>query len=127
MPFQAYKLKDFARWAKKAGLSDSFLYEVIVEMNRGLLGDRLGAHIYKKRIKVNARGKSGGARIIVLFKYGELILFLYGFLKNEQDNITEREARQLRIFSKEFLEFSPSYRESLCIKGELVVVEKNIL
>jgi hypothetical protein len=45
------------------------------EMTRGLLGDRLGAHIYKKRIKLEGRGKSGGARAIVLFRDKDVTFF----------------------------------------------------
>ena len=53
---------------KKERVSDKFLIEVVAEMSRGLLGDRLGANIYKKRIKVDGRGKRGGGRVVVLFK-----------------------------------------------------------
>jgi hypothetical protein len=42
---ERYKLKDFAKWAKKEGISDDELAAVVSEMSRGLLGDRLGAHI----------------------------------------------------------------------------------
>jgi hypothetical protein len=42
---EKYKLKDFARWANKEGISNELLKAVVSEMNRGLLGDRLGAHI----------------------------------------------------------------------------------
>jgi hypothetical protein len=49
---ERYKLKDFAKWAKKEGVSDQALAAVVSEMTRGLLGDRLGARSYKKRIKL---------------------------------------------------------------------------
>ena len=42
---EKYKLKDFARWANKEGISNELLKAVVSEMNRGLLGDKLGAHI----------------------------------------------------------------------------------
>lgn len=121
---EKYKLKDFARWAKKQGIPDSSLVVVITEMNRGLLGDRLGAHIYKKRIKLAGRGKRGGGRVIVLFKVQELALFLYGYLKNEQGNITENEERQLRMFAQQFSKLSPAARSRLCMNGKLLTVEE---
>jgi len=71
-----YKLKDFAKWAKKESISDDALAAVASEVSRGLLGDRLGAHIYKKRIRVEGRGKRGGARAIVLYKDQDVTLFL---------------------------------------------------
>ena len=121
---EKYKLRDFARWAKGQGISDSSLVVVITEMNRGLLGDRLGAHIYKKRIKLAGRGKRGGGRVIVLFKVQELVLFLYGYLKNEQGNITEKEERQLRMFAQQFSKLSPAARSRLCMNGKLLTVEE---
>jgi hypothetical protein len=80
---ERYKLRDFAKWAKKEGISDDELAVVVSEMSRGLLGDRLGAHIYKKRIKVDGRGKRSGARAIVLYKDKDVTLFFYGYLKND--------------------------------------------
>ena len=72
---ERYKLKEFAKWAKKEGVSDQALAAVVSEMTRGLLGDRLGAHIYKKRIKLEGRGKSGGSRAIVLLRDKDVTLF----------------------------------------------------
>ena len=121
---QKYKLKDFAKWAKKERISDDSLIEVIAEMNRGLLGDRLGANVYKKRIKVDGRGKRGGGRVIVLFKYKDVTLLLYGYLKSELGNISESEERQLRIFANEFLKLSPVERTKLTKEGKLITIEE---
>ena len=68
---QKYKLPDFAKWAKKAEVTDEALNDALAEMERGLLGDRLGANIYKKRISIKGRGKSGGARTLLVFKESE--------------------------------------------------------
>jgi hypothetical protein len=120
---EKYKLKDFARWANKEGISNELLKAVVSEMNRGLLGDRLGAHIYKKRIGVDGRGKRGGARIIVLFKAKELTLFIYGYLKNDQADISPNEEKQLRIFANYFLNTSAKERLGLIAKGRLLEIE----
>ena len=56
---EKYKLKDFARWAKRERISDKSLIEVIGEMSRGLLGDRLGA-IYTKS-ESRLMGEENGA------------------------------------------------------------------
>lgn len=121
---EKYKLKDFAKWAKKERISDKSLVEAVAEMTRGLLGDRLGANIYKKRIKIEGRGKRGGGRVIVLFKDKDVTVFLYGYLKNEQGNISESEERQLRIFANEFSKLSPVDRAKLRMEGKLVVIEE---
>ena len=121
---EKYKLKDFAKWAKKERVSDKSLMEVVTEMSRGLLGDRLGASIYKKRIKIEGRGKRGGGRVIVLFKDRDVTLFLYGYLKNEQGNISENEERQLRIFANEFSKLSPLDRAKLRMERKLITIEE---
>ena len=120
---ERYKLRDFAKWAKKEGISDDELAVVVSEMSRGLLGDRLGAHIYKKRIKVDGRGKRGGARAIVLYKDKDVTLFLYGYLKNDQANISQNEERQLRLFASEFMRLSSPERARLKTQGKLIAIE----
>lgn len=59
---EIYKLRDFARWAGKEGILDDVLRECVKEMERGLLGNKLGAHVFKKRLGLSGRGKRGGAR-----------------------------------------------------------------
>ena len=118
-----YKLKDFAKWAKKEGISDDELAVVVSEMSRGLLGDRLGAHIYKKRIKVDGRGKRGGARAIVLYKDKDVALFLYGYLKNDQADLSQNEEKQLRLFASEFMRLSSAERTRLKAQGKLIPIE----
>jgi hypothetical protein len=59
---ERYKLRDFAKWAKKKGLTDRELGVTLDEMERGLLGVQLGAGIYKKRIGADGKGKRGSTR-----------------------------------------------------------------
>lgn len=119
-----YKLKDFAKWARKVRISDQNLSQVIMEMNRGLLGDRLGANVYKKRVKIDGRGKSAGGRVVILYKNNNLSLFLYGFLKNEQENISRKEEQQLRVFANEFIKLSVVERIKLIAEGKLIAIEE---
>jgi hypothetical protein len=120
---ERYKLRDFAKWAKKEGISDDELAVVVSEMSRGLLGDRLGAYVYKKRIKVEGRGKRGGARAIVLYKDKDVTLFLYGYLKNDQADISQNEEKQLRLFASEFIRRSSAERARLKTQGKLIAIE----
>lgn len=120
---ERYKLRDFAKWAKKEGILDDELAVVVSEMSRGLLGDRLGAHIYKKRIKVDGRGKRGGARAIVLYKDKDVTLFLYGYLKNDQADISQNEEKQLRVFASDFMKLSSADRARLKTQGKLIAIE----
>jgi hypothetical protein len=120
---ELYKVKDFAKWAKKVGISDRVLLDTVLEMNRGLLGDRLGAHVYKKRLGIDGRGKRGGGRVVLLYRTDDVALFLHGYLKNENDEISENEVRQLRLFAQQFLVLSPTERSRLRGEGKLILLE----
>lgn len=120
---EKYKLRDFAKWLVKQRLTDLDLNRVVDEMEKGLLGDRLGAHVYKKRVPLSGRGKRGGARCIVLYKKGNLVLFIYGYAKNEKSDLSSQEAVQLRIFSKAFFKLSKQERLKKCGQGALIRIE----
>ena len=100
------------------------LNKVLEEMGRGLLGDRLGADVYKKRVGAGGRGKSGGVRTVVLFKKDELAVFLYGYAKNEKGNLTLNEEGQLRIFAKGFMKLSPAKRGKLVADRVLIKLKE---
>lgn len=51
----------------------------------------LGANLYKVRIARPGRGKSSGFRTLLVYKYAYRAIFLYGFAKNERDNISSSE------------------------------------
>ncbi len=120
---ELYKIRDFAKWAKKVGISDRALLDTVLEMDRGLLGDRLGAHVYKKRLGVDGRGKRGGGRAVLLYRSEDVALFLHGYLKNENDEISENEVSQLRLFAQQFLVLSRAERTILRAEGKLIALE----
>lgn len=120
----SYKTKRFARWAKSERLSDENLDHALEEMERGLTGDSLGSYIFKKRVALAGRGKRGGARTIVIFKQGDVALFVYGYAKNDKADLTNREEEQLRIFAKGFMTLTQSERSAKLEAGELFVVKR---
>jgi hypothetical protein len=124
---RVFKNKDFHKWAKKLKINDSFLLKAVEEMKNGLYEAKLGAGLFKKRLAYGSRGKSGGARTLLVFKKGNFSLFLYGFQKNEIDNITEKEKSALKDLAKTYLEFSPEqfdiaikHRELIEVKNEKI-------
>jgi hypothetical protein len=73
-----YKLKDFARWAKKSRIADWKLCTV----------------------------------------------FLYGYSKNEIDNLEDSELESLRIFGKELLRMTSAELEQKAKQGFLIKLEE---
>ena len=66
----------------------------------------LGAGLYKIRIRRKYQGKSGGYRTLLIFKKDKLILYVYGFSKNEKDNIEQDELKFFKKLSKDILMMS---------------------
>lgn len=103
---QIFQLKSFKRWAEDEGLTDSDLLKVIEEMEAGSLGSNLGGNVFKKRIALRNRGKSGGARTIIAYKSDEKAFFVVGFAKNEKDNIDKKEETALKRLAKELFSYT---------------------
>ena len=91
MKYRAFVTISFARWLRKSPLSERDLCDAIREMIAGLIDANLGGHLFKKRVAAPGRGKSGSARVLVGTNLGDRWFFLYGFEKNERDNINDRE------------------------------------
>lgn len=119
MNTKIYKQRDFTKWAKKEKIPDYKLIAAIDEIERGVADVRLGAGLYKKRIATANRGKSGGARTLIAYKEGDRAFFVHGFCKNEVDNITSYELKQLKMYAKLLLSLSPEGIIRLCNIGQL--------
>ena len=75
--------------AEKSGLTDLQLAVAVKEIEQGLYEAKIG-DIYKKRVARLGMGKSGGWRVLVACKVGIAWFFIYGFSKNELDNIDNK-------------------------------------
>jgi hypothetical protein len=96
---RVFKTKWFSRWARKQGVEDAALLTAVAEMAAGLVDADLGGHVVKKRIPLPGRGKRGGARCIVAYWSDHHTFFVYGFAKNERDNIDADELEAFRILA----------------------------
>ena len=93
------KNKFFARWARKNGISDKVLNEAIAEFESGLFEASLGNHLFKKRIALAGKGKSGGTRTILFYQKGKKLVFCFGFEKSKQGNLADSEEKLLQKLS----------------------------
>ena len=118
-----YKNKLFHKWMKTVSLSDSNLVKAVEEMEEGLYEANLGGNIYKKRMSVKGKGKSGGVRTIIAFKVRGKAIFIYGFAKNKRDNITHREEEALKALAKVYFSYSEDQINHAVKIGELIEVK----
>lgn len=100
------KTKWFSKWAKKYKISDNKLLEGINNIQSRLSVNNLGSHIYKVRISRSGKGKSGGFRTILVYNKNDRAIFLYGFGKNEQENISKTELSYFKKIGRDLLKLS---------------------
>ena len=98
-----YKTKVFDRWANEQGLTDQSLCQAVKEMSTGLIDADLGGGLYKKRVARTGQGKSGGFRTLVATNKGDRWIFVFGFAKNERDNINKKEQESLKVLANQLL------------------------
>ncbi len=117
-----FKLKLFNKWAKKETLTENLLKQAIREMEQGLVDADLGGHVYKKRIGIQGRGKRGGVRTIIAFKIEEKAFFMYGFAKNQRDNIETNQFKALKILANKLLNYNDDDLKTAIKRGEIIEV-----
>ena len=118
-----FKNKAFHRWVKETELSDSELKEAVDEISNGLYEANLGGNVFKKRVALDGRGKSGGARTIVAFRNDKHTFFVYGYAKNVRSSISEREEIVLKKLAKLYFSYSDEQLAQAIRVGELVEVK----
>ena len=101
-------------------VTDHDLIAATEEMADGLIDADLGGHIVKKRIPLQGRGKSSGARTIVATKFGRRWIYLFGFEKNERSNIDGSELKALQELAKSYLELNADETKSAIDEGKLI-------
>ncbi|MCG3171059.1 MAG: hypothetical protein CALGDGBN_02632 [Pseudomonadales bacterium] len=117
-----FRTRTFTRWMRKTGLNDEALDGAVFEMALGLIDADLGGYVVKKRVALPGHGKRGGARTIVATKLKGRWFFLYGFGKNERDNIDKEELKALQEMARELLGFDEQQLAAALTAGELVEV-----
>ncbi len=91
-----YKHRIFSQWAKSENITNSMLILAVNEIKEGLYEANLGSGLYKKRLAVQGKGKSGGVRVIHLFVTTDYEVHLVDiFGKGEKSNLTKAERNEL--------------------------------
>ena len=114
-----FKYTWFARYARKENISDNELREAVNQLEAGQ-AVYLGGNVYKVRIARSGEGKSGGHRVIVLFRSGERTFYMYGFAKSAMDNISEKELRKFKKLAKKNILMPVEQLEDMIKDGQLI-------
>ena len=116
------KTRTFNRWLRKTLLTDAALLKAIDEMQQGLVDADLGGNLYKKRVALPGRGKSGSTRTLIATNRQNRWFFMFGFEKNDKENITQAELAYLQEVAQIFLGYSSDELQLAIDKGELLEV-----
>ena len=100
------KTKAFKKWAEKEGLTDRSLFIVACEVAEGNVEVILGKKVFKKRIALTGRGKSGGSRTIIAFQEGNNLFYMYGFAKNERSTVSPKDLKSLQEAATVYLKLT---------------------
>lgn len=118
-----FKTKSFYKWAKKNSLNDESLIEAVEEIEAGLVEAKLGANLYKKRVATSTKGKRGGFRTLLAYKKGKVVFFIYGFEKNQKENISDKEEKDLKNAADVYLNFDEKTTQEAINIGSLIEVK----
>ena len=116
---RVFKNKWFARFARREGIPNSRLKEAIDRAERGLIDADLGGGLIKQRVARPREGRSGGFRMIVVYRTRKRAVFVYGFAKNEQENIEPDELEDLKTLAGTLLSVDDAEILRLLAAGEL--------
>ena len=122
---RVFKNKSFARFARKAQMTDAVLCAAIADASRGLVDADLGGGVVKQRVARQGGGKSGGFRTIILFRLHERAFFVHGFAKNEQDNIRDDELAAFKMLAAEMMAYDDDALARAIANGTLMEVMCN--
>lgn len=98
-----FKTKWLTRFTRRERISDGSLSDAIARAEQGLIDADLGGGLIKQRVARAGQGRSGGYRMVVAFRSRERAVFLYGFAKNERDNISDEELLTLKDIASSWL------------------------
>jgi hypothetical protein len=100
---RGFKTKWFARYARKMNIDDKLLCEAVKRAESGIIDADLGGNIIKQRIPKQGQSRAKGYRILIAYQSQTRTIFMFGFAKNERDNIDENELESLKEIGAKWL------------------------
>jgi hypothetical protein len=117
-----YKLKAFARFQRRERIADKALGKAVRSAEDGLVDADLGGGLIKQRVARHGQGKSGGYRTIVAYRRSSRPVFLFGFAKNERENLDDDELAYWQRVGRVYLALDDDGLEAAIAADELMEV-----
>jgi hypothetical protein len=116
---RVFATKAFQRFQRKEQIDDSSLCEAILRAERGLVDADLGRGLIKQRVAREGQGRRGGFRTIVAYRAAERSVFMFGFAKSRQANLSAADERDLADFGALLLGLGDAAIETMLMGDEL--------
>ena len=123
---RVFKNKRFKKFAHKQGISDEQLLEVVKRAEIGQIDADLGDGVIKQRVERQGQGKRGGYRTIMLYRSQERAFFVYGFAKNDQENISVEELAVIREMAALYLTMAEKNLKTMIDNSDLWEVSNHV-
>jgi len=123
-PIRIFKTRWFARFARRERISDARICEAVRRAEAGLIDADLGGGLIKQRVARPGQGRSGGYRVLVVFRPVDRAVFIFGFSKSARENISPDELETAKKVAAYWLEASPAEIDDAIEEEKLVEVRR---
>jgi hypothetical protein len=93
----------FGRFARKERLTVAALRDAVGSAGRGQVDADLGGGVIKQRVARVGQGRSGGYRMILLYRQGARAIFAFGYAKSRKGDLEPDELEVYRELAKAYL------------------------
>src|SRR3990172_782044 len=115
---RVFKIKLFARFARRHGLDDQMLCASVDRAGPGLIDADLGGGLIKQRIPRRGQGRSSGFRAVIVWRRKDRSIFVHGFAKSERDDVDDRDLADLKGLAALFLSYGSRQLDEAVAAGE---------
>jgi hypothetical protein len=115
----------FSRFLRKQRIDLLALFTALDRAAKGQVDANLGGSLIKQRVARSGQGKSGGYRAVIAYRRGEVAVFLYGFAKNERDNIGQSDLEALKAYGHLYLGFTSGQLDASVKSGALLELKEH--
>jgi hypothetical protein len=104
-------------------MTDAALLKAVLDIECGLIDADLGSYLFKQRVALPGRGKSGSTRTLLATRFAGSLYFLFGFEKSDRDNITQRELGIYQSLASNLVTLTNDQIEAAVRANELIEVK----
>ncbi|MGY3452626.1 type II toxin-antitoxin system RelE/ParE family toxin [Bradyrhizobium sp. USDA 4353] len=120
-----FKVRVFARLARREGIPDVLLVRAVDDAERGLVEADLGGGVIKQRVARPGAGKSGGYRAILAYRSKTISVFLHVFAKSDLGNIEADELKTLKDIARAWLTAPAATIDKAVMEGKLLEMKRD--